>query len=696
MNLEKKESNNQPEEEIKEEKEIGSRMGRLEALRKLEEMEQTRAGQKTVRFQGYAREAEIETEELEEIAQLAKMPESKRFSLIEWLNNYRKQIIMPAILGTMVDIGSAIAQSTETEKFGTVPIKPEGQNVQIMDKAGESAKNHWLEKIKEDPFRSFPSLVDDLDEPWAQEVITKTIQSDPAVILATIDPGMRALSRYKKLRREIKETLEHDKALFAKSILSISESSLTKEQKITIAPLLDQLSRGELSIDEAVKLGQDHGAMLKSLIEIKSKLDHLADASVERSLREVSLETINKINDLHDEANQDIRFASVKEATPETVYTLMVYGDQETYTSTFNGLFNRLTSNPNFSTNVLNNVNYNHFRTFIKLCSQYNRLDDLFAKIPDAKVSLLESFSKNLEKEKDSIEQAVAVADAISGIKDQETIKILKENIKSEYLRLEKSGEKRGSNIYGLLASLVGSKNDSSETDPWFKEIQERYKIANLDNIDKKDLVNPDGRVVEQMFFYNDEDGVGTFEIFLKKYGSDQKHWEIQEENGYVKITSKDTKNKLVIFANRPTKEKEGVKDIEVEVNKEGLKVNVVVHRGHSTHVEDTIDRMPETAKIVALGACGGYKYLQKVLKVLPEAHIISTKGKGAVVVNEPLLNMLNNEVADQDGLNWDHFWEKVSVKLGKIEEFPNYVAPNRNLGVKMLMAIKNLEAKNK
>ena len=50
------------------------------------------------------------------------------------------------------------------------------------------------------------------------------------------------------------------------------------------------------------------------------------------------------------------------------------------------------------------------------------------------------------------------------------------------------------------------------------------------------------------------------------------------------------------------------------------------IKRGHSYYLQETINRLPSTAKIVLLGSCGGYQKLNDILNICPTAQIISSK----------------------------------------------------------------------
>jgi hypothetical protein len=48
---------------------------------------------------------------------------------------------------------------------------------------------------------------------------------------------------------------------------------------------------------------------------------------------------------------------------------------------------------------------------------------------------------------------------------------------------------------------------------------------------------------------------------------------------------------------------------------------------------------------------------------------------------------MLNNDILTGQDIEWNEFWQKARLKLGENEDFENYVAPNKNLGVMFLKA---------
>lgn len=148
----------------------------------------------------------------------------------------------------------------------------------------------------------------------------------------------------------------------------------------------------------------------------------------------------------------------------------------------------------------------------------------------------------------------------------------------------------------------------------------------------------------------------------------------------------------MFVYANRPLDSDQNLDDsAQAHLNRYleemGVKPNVVVHRGHSYWLNGTIKRMPDNARIVVLGSCGGYQNLAQILKRSPDAHIISSKEIGAGDINRPILNYLNQNFLTPAPLVWKDMW----ASLDKIfssgtpanirEAWDDYIPPHRNLG---------------
>ena len=107
-------------------------------------------------------------------------------------------------------------------------------------------------------------------------------------------------------------------------------------------------------------------------------------------------------------------------------------------------------------------------------------------------------------------------------------------------------------------------------------------------------------------------------------------------------------------------------KDLIDYMDANDLKPSIVIHRGHSYHLPYTIKQLPENAKIIMLGSCGGYQNLKNILNYAPEAHIISTKQTGAKNVNKPIIDALDNSFRAGNNIDWRQMWAGLPLILIK------------------------------
>ena len=305
----------------------------------------------------------------------------------------------------------------------------------------------------------------------------------------------------------------------------------------------------------------------------------------------------------------------------------------------------------------------------------------------DKQKEVVNRFISGIESEKNSLEEAVTIADTFASIKDPELLKIIQEKIRSEYIRVQSKDNKEGKKVYGLLAGMFGGKASIDQT--WYKEMGKKYKLDDITHIDAKELYDTRQINTQQYFFYDDSDGKGSYASFINTYQGKSK-WKIEDKKTYVVITGTEGGRHIEMYANKPDHE-EAAKEIEKVLEEKKIEKIVVVHRGHSFHAQATIDQLTDRAKIVVLGSCGGYTNVVGVLEKSPQAHILATKGTGTMTVNDPILMMLNEEILAGKNIDWQVFWDSAEKKLGDNPNFGSYVPPHRNLGIAFLKAYRNL-----
>jgi hypothetical protein len=250
---------------------------------------------------------------------------------------------------------------------------------------------------------------------------------------------------------------------------------------------------------------------------------------------------------------------------------------------------------------------------------------------------------------------------------------------------------KRGIVIYNLLKILFESADTSRKVD-----LSAILGIPSIYGKDYSTLTDDSGRVVQQVFFYGDEDkdGQNSFINFMAMFRG-RSEWKVDERKpDYVTITS--TKGKpILIFANRPLY---GEDDPDIKAQNKlmeymasrDLQPTIMIHRGHSYHLKNTLEKLSPTARIVVLGSCGGYNNLNEVLTVCKDAHIISSKQVGTKTVNEPILQAINSDLLAGRNIDWISMWTGLSRKFTSgdaKEKFDDYIPPYKNLGAIFIKA---------
>ena len=356
---------------------------------------------------------------------------------------------------------------------------------------------------------------------------------------------------------------------------------------------------------------------------IEAAIKRLRQLSNQEEINEVlstfSLQVVEKLNRLHNEP-EDKRFSTIDNFDAELTYLLMVYGEEEIYTSTFNGLLDRFLKKLKQENldghQFLQKVGYNRFRTFFKLDASFNRLNDFLQTMPEkSRQELLEKFIKNIEESLDPISEVVTIAETLNVMQDSTILQSLQETIKSEYGRLVKEDRKNLVILYGLLASM-------SADNVLAEEILGKYRLQ-ITEIPSADLFNAQNTNIQQYLFYNDKDGLSSFAHFLSQY-QNEPAWQIYEHDTYVLIESiADNKGRVKIYANKPGKLEEA-KSILLEKN---VVPTIIVHRGHSYHLWRTLEEVTQKTKLVILGSCGGYNAIDKILRKSLSVQVLTTKG---------------------------------------------------------------------
>jgi len=413
---------------------------------------------------------------------------------------------------------------------------------------------------------------------------------------------------------------------------------------------------------------------------------------VDDALQDQATIVFQYLNELFDKPDT-LRFHIIEPLTARELYTLLAYGEENAISTSYHGAFTRLLARMRqeglTGERLLALVNEVRLRPFIKSAAKFHRLEAFFATMPSLpeRWAVLTRCLSGLERTPDMAVQAAHAAEILDTAADGQSLRLLRETILNEYRRVERSQDQRGLAVYGLLAArLVQSTGGMPET-PELTTIAQLYRsyLPDWQAIPVAQFFH-DGLNVQRYFFYNDDDGQGSFRSFMTQYRA-APAWHLEDYGTFVRLTSSGAGRRIILYANKPTDAGERATDLDRLMQQHGVPPQIIVHRGHSPYVPETIARMPRTAALVFLGNCGGYTLLEGVFNKAPDAQVITTLGVGTITVNDPFLKELNDYLLRGKDGRWAEFWQQAAVRLDHNPRFADYVAPDHNAGALLLRA---------
>ena len=483
-----------------------------------------------------------------------------------------------------------------------------------------------------------------------------------------------------------------------KVIVQMSES----HNGMLFFPFIDDLLSGKKTMEGIEKVLGNDVQYYKMLVQTEIDYSHrltqgdtpMAMHNLTDMLQKKAVEVfVAQINELH-ESPDPVRFKCLEPLGAQDLYYLMVLGEEDIFTSSYVYVYKKMMEKfpGHHGDSLLVNLYFDKFKKFIKMAASYNTLGDFLRSMsPDHSKWLMAAFVRGLDHTADnSLEDAVDVADSYASISDTDLREFLLREVRNSYQGSVNAQNKRGEVIYNLLQTIFASTDPSNHID-----LTQQLGIPPIYTVDFKNLVDDSGRVIEQVFFYGDKDGIQSYNDYMGLFNKAE--WRITRNKEWVTI--KSIKGRPIwIYANLPL---DNIQDLDAQaqkdlcdyLDKEGLHPTVVIHRGHSYHVKFTIEQLAPSARIVILGSCGGYKNLNDVLLISPDAHIISSKQTGTQTVNEPILHAIDDELLAGRDIQWISLWDKLAKEFKgdpvKLDRFSDYVPPHKNLGALFIKAYK-------
>lgn len=501
--------------------------------------------------------------------------------------------------------------------------------------------------------------------------------NDVILALSRIDPA--AIKQYFGSNHLIDRAVKNSKDSIAMLLYSIFRQYGTQSKAYA---LIEYIHKGQMALDDAEVLSKDPRRFYKTLIELRRKKHILADYTVEKELETIGMERVVEIN-LRHEDKDTYRFAPIQSDNASEIYTAIVYCPQEIFTSSFLGMYKRMMAKRKEASGYyfLQKMAFNKFRVFLKQCAGYNKLDDFFATMNDSQANaLIAMFAGGLYNYGGNLAPAVDVADTYGSLENEQIKAIFVQTIVKELRQCVLSKNDHGIKIYGLLLKLCGG-------DPSAYGTGYAFDIPNLDRVSSAELF-PDSLHIQQHFFFDDEDGETAFNNWLTLYPPSL----YKKEDKGTYIVFKTLKGKrMEVYANKPHSEIEGRKQLQAYFESKNRFPDLIVHRGHSYYIDNTLNQMTNSNKVAILGSCGGYQNISKAMENAFDVQIISTKQVGTMAVNTVLIQEITETIRLGKDLVWMDLWKQVSLKLKNNPQFKDYIPPYKNLGAKFIRAYNEL-----
>ncbi len=399
---------------------------------------------------------------------------------------------------------------------------------------------------------------------------------------------------------------------------------------------------------------------------------------------------VNELNNLHSSPDA-VRFASVKDLRPEDLYYIIISSGEELYTSSYLGLYKRLMDlfRGGNADSLFDIIHYDGVRTFIRLAANYNVLEDLLNKLSeDKKKELIRRFIRGLDKDPtESLEKAMDIADSYNSlVKDPTISEMVRKELKFNLDQCQQNNKYQGVRLYNILTDMFGMVSEVDGLNRLWA------RLGNYELIRQSELINEKGEMNEVVLFYGDEDGVGSFSNFLR-YFSDTRKWTITRNDKWISIRSVSGKA-LQIFANRPLNMEEGL-DLRAQdsmyayMGANNIHPSILMHRGHSYHLDKTMNRISPSVRLAILGSCGGYNRAISFASINKDVQVIGSKKTGSKSINDPFLYYVNEKLVTGEDLNWPEIWKDLELRFSKEEGaltlFKEYFPPSENLGLFLL-----------
>jgi hypothetical protein len=504
-------------------------------------------------------------------------------------------------------------------------------------------------------------------------------------VLAAPDEAVAMASGSSRSAQSTRELLSAAHSPTIAVLLRLSnQQSIDQPRRRRMAIFATRIARGELSYEAALKLAGDTQRFFAMLVDMRMHAPPADTASIDRTLSNESLllclaarenRVLTLSGDLIDFPARDL-------------YVLLAMGLAEATPEVFAAIFDRLllpkwkTESPKGSSllTLLDRTNNWALRDFAAGAVAAHRFDGL---LTIAGSELIGRLVRGLDQTADPLKEGMRLAEIAEATGSPTLLAQMGELVSQEFTRCRTAGDLRGQTIYGLLAAKLSVSEIAAPYAAFFRSSE---------TLDTALLCGAADQCVERHFFYDDDDGVRSFQSFLKTYQRDSA-WTVEQRDGFVHLIGRGpTGRRIAIFANIPidthlpeNRALEGEarrrqQAIAADLQARGLAATILVHRGHSFWVEQTLTYVTSSAGLVILGSCGGTSEIHAVLARSHDAQVIATRGIGETEINDHILKSMNDRILTGPRvIQWKDFWRELSANRKSTGLFRDYVAPNQD-----------------
>jgi len=520
--------------------------------------------------------------------------------------------------------------------------------------------------------------------------------ADSLLIFAGANEPFEMVSYLNRNGWGVQEMIRNVKNVYLKQIAILSKD----KQVSDLLPFVVQIADNKITKEEILAARANPTQYFQLLINTLQQEVEYTDGSyiflkpLRKGIREKALLFyVNEINRLHESADA-VRFASVKGLRPQDLYYIITSCGEDLYTSSYLGLYKRLMEQYKDvpADPIFDLIQYDDYRTFLRLAANYNVIGDLLHKLSlEKSADLVKRFVSNIESDENTaLDRSMDIADCFTPVStDPEMSKMMQQELQANLLRCTTSRQYLGIRLYSILSDMLGMVRENEMGRLW-------ARLGDYEQLKRSAVENAKGQVTELVLFYGDDDGASSFNNFVRSY-SDKHKWSVSTNNSWISIRSIiDTS--LVIYANKPL-DMEQELDLRAQdslfayLKEHSLEPTVLVHRGHSYHLDKTLKRITPAVKLAILGSCGGYNKTISIATINPDVQVIGSKKTGSMSINDPILESINETLVGKADLQWSQIWKQLADRFSRddatLSQFNEYFPPANNLGLFVLKLYK-------